>query len=213
MPYLSSEELVLPRKDLTGNPTSDNFFHTLPSQSGPRSIQGFLGDDYQKHVFYQIGWWCRGTGVELGSFYGLSTVLFGLGMKDSPWQQGKIIAIDWWGDDPYLGNPDLWGTFSRNIETFGVKQYIQPVRGSCEDPNVIPFTPLEFLYMDASHCIAELRVNWKIFAPMLKPGSLAIWHDTHHAEVREHIEECRQQDKIEPVITNRPDFQIWRTSK
>ena len=83
------------------------------------------------------------------------------------------------------------------------------VKGSCEDPKVIPATKLEWLYLDASHYRKELRINMEIFGTMVKPGGLFIWHDTHMEEVLLHIDEVREEQGITPVVTNRPDFQVW----
>jgi predicted O-methyltransferase YrrM len=206
--YLSHDELVLPRVDASGAPTPDNFWHTLRSDDGPRSINGFMGDDWQKHFFYTLGYHTRGTAVELGAFLGLSSVLFALGMKHSPWQQGKLICVDWF-QDGYLGVQNMRQRFEENIKAFGVESYITAVQGSCEDPKVIKPTALEWLYLDASHYRKELRVNMEIFGPMVKPGGLYIWHDTHMEEVLLHIEEVKAEQGIVPVIVNRPDFQVW----
>ena len=211
MPFLTTPQLILPRKDDNGNPTQDNIWHTLPSVNGPRSVKGFMGDDdWQASWFYSLGYFTHGTAVELGSFNGLSSVLFGMGMRDSPWQDGKLICIDWFKDGFSPNHEgDIWQKFHDNINAFGVQHHVTAVQGSCEDPNVIPFTPLEWLYMDASHFIKELRVNMEIFGPMVKPGGLFLWHDTHMPEVLEHIAECKERDGIVPVITDRPDFQCW----
>lgn len=210
MPYLSESELVLPRIDFHGNPTPDNFFHTLPDKNGnPRTINGFMGDDWMKPFLYQLGWNTRGFGIELGSFVGLSTCLIAMGMRDSAWQEGKMICVDWWKDG-YLGMTDMLQKFKDNISAFGVEKYINLYQGSCEDPKLVPPVKAEWLWLDASHYRAELRVNIDIYYPMVKPKGLILWHDTHMEEVLLHIEEVKSQFGITPVITNRPDFQVWR---
>jgi len=208
MPFFTEHELVLPRADASGKPTDDNFFHSLPCPGGFRVVNGYMGDDDQKSFFYQLGWNTRGTALELGSFQGLSAVLFGLGMKHSPWQQGKLLCLDWFGDDPYLGHGNLLDKFTDNIKAFELEPYVTPIRGSCEEKGVIPEQPLEWIYFDASHCLKELRINMEIYGDWVKPGGFFIWHDTNQTDPPLAIEEARQKYGITPVVV-RPDFQAW----
>ena len=208
MPYLTKEQLILPRKDGEGNPTNDADWHTLPAVNGEKQIFGYMGDDDEAHFHYTLGFFTRGTGLELGSFYGYSAALAGLGMKHGPWQQGKLICIDWFASINYLAGDNTLERFNQNMRVFGVEQYVTGVQGSCEDPNVIPFTELEWVFFDASHCIKELRINMEIFGPMVKPGGLYLWHDVMQSEVQEHIEECRKEQNLSHVTGGR-DFQVW----
>lgn len=209
MSYKTPEELFCPRVDLDGKPTEDVFYHTLMSPSGPRTVCGFMGDErWQGHWFYQLGYWTKGVGIELGSFMGLSTVLFGMGMRDSPFQKGRIICVDWFKDG-YLGVKNMLQGFKDNISAFGIEKYVTHYQGSCEEPDLVPPVEAEWLYLDASHYRAELRINMEIYGKMVKPGGLYIWHDTHMEEVLLHIEEVRKEQGITPVVTNRPDFQVW----
>lgn len=210
MPFLTAPQLILPRVDDIGEPTNDNVWHALPSLRGPRTVKGFMGDDWMKSFFYSLGYFTRGTAVELGSFNGLSSVLFGMGMRDSPWQQGKLLCIDWFKDG---WSPDHEGDilekFRGHAEAFGVQDYITPVQGSCEDPDIIKKQNLEWVYFDASHFANELRVNINQFYPMVKSGGLLLFHDTHMPEVVQCIQESKAELGITPVITDRPDFQCW----
>ncbi len=208
MPFFTEHKLVLPRKDFTGSPTGDNFFHTLPSPDGPKTIQGYMGDDDQKSFFYTLGWFTRGTGLELGSFYGLSSVLFAMGMKHSPWQQGKLICLDWFGSVPYLAGDNTVERFMGNMKAFGVEQYVTPVQGSCEDPKAVPKQELEWVLFDASHVIKELRINMDIYGPMVKDGGLFLWHDTHMEDVKQAIEEAKEIYRMTPAVV-RPDYEAW----
>lgn len=208
MPFFTEHELVLPRVDHHGVPTSDNFFHTLPSPSGPKSINGYMGDDDQKSFFYSLGWFTRGTALELGSFYGLSAAYFALGMKHSPWQSARLICIDWFGSVPYLAGDNTIEKFRQNMETFGVQDYVIPVQGSCEEHDVIPKQPLEWCYFDASHEWAELQVNLEIYAEWIKPGGFFIFHDSNQAGVKRAIEEVREKYGASPVVV-RGDYECW----
>lgn len=211
MPFLSQDELFLPRRDLAGNPTEDNFFHTLPlPDGGQRTVEGFMGDDHwQGHFMYQLGWNTRGIGIELGSFKGLSTIYLAMGMRDSPWQEGSLMAVDWFKDG-YLGVTNMLQTFKDNLTAFGVEKYVTPYQGSCEEKGITPTVEAEWCFFDASHYRKEMHVNMEIYGSMVKPGGLYLIHDTHMEEVLLFIEEVKQQQAITPVITDRPDFQVWR---
>lgn len=199
--YLTRDQLILPRKDGNGNPTTEPDWHTLPTPNGgEKQIFGYMGCDDQAALFYNIGFFSRGNGIELGAFYGYSSALFALGMKHSPWKGKKLYSVDWFASVPYLQGDNTLERYQQNMRDFGVEDYTVGVQGSCEDPNVLPFTPCEFLYLDASHCLAELRINWKIFGPMLNNGGLAIWHDVQQKEVRDHIEECVESDGLVHVV-------------
>lgn len=209
MPYLKKEELILPRKDGEGVPTTDPDWHTLPTENGPRQIFGYMGCDDESYFHYTLGFFTRGTALELGSFYGYSAILAAMGMKHSG-LGGKLLAIDWFASVPYLAGDNTLEKFNQNMKDFGVSDYVTGIQGSCEDPNVIPFTELEWVFFDASHCLKELRVNMEIFGPMVKPGGLYLWHDVSHHEVREHIEECVKEQNLTPVVTGWRDMECWR---
>lgn len=208
MPYLTKDQLILPRKDGNGNPTQDRDWHTLPTENGEGQIFGYMGDDDEAYWHYTLGFFTHGTGLELGSFYGYSAILAGLGMKHSPWN-GKLIAVDWFSSTPYLAGDNTLERFNENLRKFGVEDHVTGVQGSCEDPKVIPFTELEWVFFDASHCIKELRVNMEIFGPMVKSGGLYMWHDVGQPEVREHIAECRKEQNLIPVVTGWKDMECW----
>jgi len=210
--YLFHQDLLLPRLDSTGSPTNDNHWHTMPTLNGSRSVQGFMGDDdFQGQFFYNLGYFTRGIAVELGSFHGLSAVLFGLGMRDSPWQEGQLICVDWFGDGfTPDGDDNLLGRFADNINAFNVQHHITAIKGSCEDPKLVKEKGLEWVYFDASHFAKELRVNLEIYYPKIKDGGLLLFHDTHMPEVVLCIEEYKESHGLKPVITNRPDFQVWQ---
>lgn len=208
MPFFTEHELILPRVDLSGQPTGDNFFHTLPSPDGPKTIQGYLGDDDQKSFFYSLGWFTRGTALELGSFYGLSSALFALGMKHSPWQQGKLICLDWFGSVPYLAGDNTVERFMTNMKTFGVDQYVTPVQGSCEDPKALKKQELEWVYFDASHEFKEVAINIDIYVPWVKPGGLLIFHDSNQQGVKDSILKVQQEYGAYPAVV-RPDYEAW----
>lgn len=209
MPYLTKDQLLLPRKDGHGNPTQDRDWHTLPTETGEKQIFGYMGDDDESFFHYNLGFFTRGVGLELGSFYGYSAALAALGMKHSPWQEGKLLCLDWFSAVTYLAGDNTLERFNQNMRDFGVEKYVTGIQGSCEDPNVIPFTKLEWCFFDASHCIKELRINMEIFGPMVKPGGLFLWHDVGQDEVRAHIKECVIEQKLVPAVTGWRDMECW----
>ncbi len=208
MPFFTEHELVLPRKDFTGSPTDDNFFHTLPSPDGPKTIQGYMGDTDQRSFFYSLGFFTRGTALELGSFYGLSATLFAMGMKHSPWQQGKLICLDWFGSIQYLAGDNTVERFMDNMKAFGVDQYVTPVQGSCEDPKALKKNEYEWVYFDASHEFAEIKVNVDIYGPQIKPGGWFIFHDSNQSGVKLGLKKIQDEYGAFPVVV-RPDYEAW----
>ncbi len=211
MPYLTKEQLILPRKDGNGNPTTEPDWHTLPTETGEKQIFGYMGCDVEAYFHYNLGFFTRGTGLELGSFYGYSAALAGLGMKHGG-ANAKLICVDWFSAVQYLQGENTLERFNQNMRDFGLEKIVTGVQGSCEDPNVIPFTELEWVFFDASHCIKELRINMQIFGPMVKPGGFYLWHDVSNNEVREHIEECRKEQDLVPVVTGWKDMECYMKS-
>lgn len=211
MPYLTKDQLLLPRKDGFGNPTTEPDWHTLPTPDGGEAqIFGYMGDDDQAYWHYTLGFFTKGIGLELGAFYGYSSILAGLGMRHSPWG-GKLISIDWFAMNSvqYLKGDNTLERFNENLKTFGVEDYVTGVQGSCEDPDVIPFTEVEWVFQDASHCEKEILINWDIFYPMLKPGGLWVIHDTNQPDPPRVMRQKQEECGIVPVITDRKEFEVW----
>lgn len=207
MPYLSESELILPRCDDTGNPTGDNNWHTLPGINGPHSLRGMMGDDSQAQFFYWLGWHTKGRAVELGSWEGYSACLFALGMKHGPWG-GKLFCVDNYAAG-YMGQ-DALPAFWKNVDAMGVRDHIELKQMSCEDTSASSWLPkIEWCYQDASHVRREILINWDIYFPSIKKGGLWVIHDTHQEDPPVVMREKEQEGLISPVVTNRPDFQVW----
>lgn len=112
--------------------------------------------------------------LEIGSFYGLSSVITALAFKESGNQDARLHCVDLWGD--YFGASIE--KFQANCDRLEVNSFISAHRESSHDIGK-RFAPksLDLVFIDGDHsyegCLSDLRAS----APLVKPGCRITGHD------------------------------------
>lgn len=120
-----------------------------------------------------------GTVVEIGSYCGKSTVVFGLVAKTLR-PEARVYAID-----PHEGmlstTPDVlqveptFARFQRNMETAGLEQVVVPIR-ACSA--AVPWDkPISLLFIDALHDYQSVSQDFLHFASWVVPHGYVAFHD------------------------------------
>lgn len=121
--------------------------------------------------------------VEIGSFKGRSTACLGLGAR----RKGtKIFAIDTFAGngkdftrgDQYL-EKQYFDQFVNNMKKAGLKNVI-PIRGFSHEIGRAWKLPIDLLFIDGSHLYEDVKLDFELFFPYVKPGGLVLFHDVQH---------------------------------
>lgn len=181
---MTFNQLILPSVDDKGLPTSDIGWTTLRTDTGWRSVYGYMGCCFQKEFLYNLGFHTKGHALEIGSFQGLSAVLIGLGMKHG--FKGHLTCVDPWED--FAGHVNTFESFQSNIEGFDLQRWVTPERFRSQDYE--PFKSLEWVYIDGDHTTGGTLLDCSIYIPKVKPNGLVIFHDSDQPAVRTAIREA-----------------------
>jgi predicted O-methyltransferase YrrM len=121
------------------------------------------------------------VGVEIGSYLGASSCLLAAGLAS---RGGVLYCIDTWTNEAMSeGQRDTYGDFLRNTAPW--RGTVRPRRGRSLDlaAAVAAEAPvLDLLFIDGDHSYEACRSDWDRYAPLLRPGGVAILHDTGWAE-------------------------------
>lgn len=123
--------------------------------------------------------------VEIGSWKGRSTAVFGLACKgmDIP-----VVAVD-----HFLGSPSERGSthaeaasssdgiypeWERNMMRLGlIPDPVQVLRGDLAGFGDVPLPPVGLLFIDCDHGKEETLRAYRAWAPRLAPGAVVAFHD------------------------------------
>jgi predicted O-methyltransferase YrrM len=123
-----------------------------------------------------------GTIVEIGSFFGRSTVCLARGGLAG--QRPAILAID-----PQLGSPrhasllacdDPHPFFLANLERAGVRSLVTPKKTTSVAAAADCTAPIDLLFIDGSHELEQVRADFQHWFPKLRPGGCIAFHDSWH---------------------------------
>jgi glycosyltransferase involved in cell wall biosynthesis len=118
--------------------------------------------------------------VEIGSYHGRATVLFGSLIKTFQ-LQATIHAID--THDGRLGAedqglqsfPPSFEIFNRNIREAGVADVVQVIRDRSTNVNLK--APVSLLFVDGLHDYANVSRDFRQFSAWIEPGAYTAFHD------------------------------------
>lgn len=121
--------------------------------------------------------------AEIGSCYGLSAAIVGLGMKSvrgvtEPWYPQYYCVDTFGGIDPEQPE-DCLSVFRSHMERLGLEAICMPVVGSSRDEATLKMVDgdLDWLYVDGDHsfdgCLSDLRM----WVPKVKRNGLVLVHD------------------------------------
>lgn len=144
-------------------------------------IEGLLVPGQEKVLYDAAAQLKKGsTIVEIGSFKGKSAVCFGLGRVDS---SIKIYAIDTFAGNAkdfvrgvQFKNRQFKTDFEHNINKLKLKNII-PVQGYSSMVGKSWRRKIDVLFIDGSHIYEDVKADFELFYPWVKPGGLVLFHD------------------------------------
>jgi MMP 1-O-methyltransferase len=135
-----------------------------------QGVPGWLADE-EAEALYDLARACTGSGVivEIGSWYGKSTICLGLGSRAG--NGVRIFAVDPHGDHRF-------GDFQANLERVGIQDLVTPIR-SLSQPAADDFQhPIELLWVDGSHEYDLVKEDFQKWVPKIVEGGVVALHDT-----------------------------------
>ena len=148
-----------------------------------KKISGIPGSVSKKEAIYlyNLAKKCKsGVIVELGSWYGRSTICLGLGSRAG--YGVKVYAID-----PHTGSPDqrtyqkvnTFETFKQNIKNTELESVIEPVVATSEETAKNWDLPIELVFADASYYdYEETKKDFFRWSKFLMEGGVYTMHGT-----------------------------------
>lgn len=144
-------------------------------------IEGLLVPGQEKVLYDAATQLKRGsTIVEIGSFKGKSAACFGLGRVDS---SVKIYAIDTFAGNAkdfvrgvQFKNKQFRTDFEQNMHRLKLKNVI-PVQGYSKSVGKTWRKKIDLLFIDGSHLYEDVKADFELFFPWVKPGGMVLFHD------------------------------------
>lgn len=125
-----------------------------------------------------------GRHVEIGSWMGLSTILFANGLIAHLNFDARIHCIDTWqGSQEHQGmqeveNGTLFDTFLANVRRANVQHFVRPLRGDSKRMAAnFDDHSLDSIFVDGDHTYAGCRADLEAWLPKLKRGGRIAGHD------------------------------------
>ncbi|MBN2964459.1 class I SAM-dependent methyltransferase [Sulfurospirillum sp. T05] len=143
--------------------------------------------------------------VEIGSYYGASSLAIakGISLKEN----AILFCIDTWKNTSMSeSDKDIYEEFLVNIDTH--KHLIRPIRGYSHNVHNqikhLAKSGIDMLFIDGDHSYEGVKRDWDLYSPMLKSGSVVIFHDVGWAEgVKKVIRE-----NVKPVVFKESNFEL-----
>ena len=150
--------------------------------------------------------------VEIGSYHGKSTILFGSVVKALCFQHAKVYAID--THDGILGAagqglqifPPSFDIFMKNIKMAGLSEVVEVIKNNSY--NVVWQIPIALLFIDGLHDYKNVSRDFFHFSEWIVAGGYVAFHDCiyYYPDVQVFVEELlqtgqyRQVQKIDSLI-------------
>lgn len=122
-----------------------------------------------------------GNAVEIGSYFGRSTVVIARGLSIAE-KGGKVFAVD-----PHSSKVCDYDLFLKNIEQAGIKEYVQPIRERSEvvlesrEPKELFESKIGLLFIDGNHTYEGLKkdLGW---IDLVYRGGVIAFHDYNQSK-------------------------------
>src|SRR5262249_48738422 len=122
-------------------------------------VRGYLVPGNVAYLFNLAAWLPPGGSyLEVGSWMGLSSIVFANGLIASLNFRATIYCVDTWkGSAEHQGLPEVqedrvYELFLRNVREAGVDSFIRPLRGeSIEMARAWDGPPLDMIFIDGDH--------------------------------------------------------------
>lgn len=165
-------------------------------QSG--AIEGFLHPIEERCLQWAAAQVPQGgTIVEIGSYHGKSAVNLAHAVTKKG-NRATVYCVDTWRNEniEQARNLDVFDRFTAN--TARHSGVIVPLRGRSEEVGARwDKGPIDVLFIDGDHSYAGVVRDVEAWMPHLRPGGIALFHDTGLEDVERGIEASR--DLIRPT--------------
>ncbi len=143
----------------------------------PNKLEGWLSPN-EGSLLYQLAQRNKELGVvvELGSYHGKSTICLAQGAQNA--NDGKIYAVDAFQGNRYTSAGDFLPKFMQSITSFGVKDFVAPVRGDFTEVSRTWDKPIRLLFIDGSHQYEEVKRDFNVWERHVSAGGVVAFHDS-----------------------------------
>lgn len=169
------------------------------------TVPGFLVPGQERYLFEKVASLPEDAlVVEIGSYYGRSSVCLGLACLGT---RRKLICIDPWVLTE-LGEFDIYGKWEANVVRCGLAEHVVPLRGRSQDVlsrwgELVGGAPIDFIFIDGWHeygpCLQDFQQafslvkqgGWIALHDVCKewPGAMRVWDETASQSLTRH-ERC-----------------------
>ena len=142
-------------------------------------VGGFLGEEESKYL-YTLARDCTRPIVEIGSWFGKSTISLALGSKGG--LRANVYAID-----PHQGIADSTilipkpmnteQVFRDNIKMAGVENIVIPLVMTSREASKGWVESISLLFIDGGHDYDNVLRDFRLWAPHLADGGIVVFHD------------------------------------
>lgn len=124
----------------------------------------------------------RQTVLELGAFFGYSTVLMA-SVAD------MVYSIDWHQGDDHAGQYNTWNDFRANILGYRVQDHVTAIKGRFEEE--VPKlwrdgVRVDGAFLDGQHDYESVKRDLDLALLVVKPGGWVAFHDYGRDETNGH---------------------------
>jgi predicted O-methyltransferase YrrM len=146
-----------------------------------RKIRGYLRN-YEKTILYMIAKeiTVEGNILEIGSYYGLSSLMLLEGNKKSK-VRGKVYLID---PNPQPSKEK----FLKNLKSYGFDKEVVLLDTKSEHAHSELKKEFRTIFVDGDHSYLAVKKDIKLCKKTLRPGGIILFHDAGWTDVKKAIE-------------------------
>jgi|PlaIllAssembly_1097288.scaffolds.fasta_scaffold02125_4 predicted O-methyltransferase YrrM len=150
------------------------------------NAEGYMGSYEQRAFMYHLGMASK-CAAEIGAYCGLSSVLVGMGMKNT----GRYYCIDnFEATNKELNHENTFAKWQAAIQQHGLEFTCVPIKGWSHDLAVYAQVPgnLDFVYIDGDHETESVLLDALMYRSKVRPNGLLLFHDTPWPKVKLAVE-------------------------
>lgn len=170
---------------------------------------GFMGSYEQRAFMFHLGTASK-CAAEIGAYCGLSSVLVGMGMKNT----GRYYCIDTFeASNAELVHENTFDKWQAAIRHYGLENTCVPVKGWSTDLAVYAQIPgnLDFVYVDGDHETESVLVDALMYRSKVRPNGLLLFHDTPWPKVKAALDQLVRMEML-TVVRVIHDFTVCRVT-
>lgn len=170
---------------------------------------GFMGSYEQRAFMYHLGTASK-RAAEIGSYCGLSSVLVGMGMKNT----GRYYCIDTFeASNAELNHENTFEKWQAAIKHYGLEYTCVPIKGWSHNLGVYAQVPgnLDFVYIDGDHETDSVLLDALMYRSKVRPDGLLLFHDTPWPKVKLALDVLVKMEMV-TLVRVIDDFTVCRVT-